>query len=108
MPNLTGLVRGRRLAAAVAVAMLVAVALAAPAAAACPTPAAPEPGYRMLFDGTAASLENWTQAGPGGFTHVDCELESSGGLSMLWYGAEVFESYTLRLDWKFSTVVYTS
>ncbi|MGW5177888.1 ThuA domain-containing protein [Streptomyces sp. NPDC004082] len=46
----------------------------------------PENGYRPLFDGTAASLTGWKQAGPGSFSlDDDGSLTSSGGLGMLWY-----------------------
>jgi type 1 glutamine amidotransferase len=61
----------------------------------------PENGYRPLFDGTAASLDNWRQAGPGGFTlSADGTLTSQGGLGMLWYTPSDFGSYSLKLDWK--------
>ncbi|MGW1003734.1 ThuA domain-containing protein [Streptomyces sp. NPDC002520] len=61
----------------------------------------PENGYRRLFDGSAASLEGWRQAGPGGFTlSDDGTLTSHGGLGMLWYTPSDFGSYSLKLDWK--------
>jgi cytochrome c len=60
----------------------------------------PEEGFRLLFDGTPASLESWTQAGPGSFDIVDCTLKSVGGMGLLWYSAEEFCGYTLRADWK--------
>ncbi|MGW3157963.1 ThuA domain-containing protein [Streptomyces sp. NPDC001089] len=61
----------------------------------------PENGYRPLFDGTAASLTEWRQAGPGGFAlSPDGTLTSSGGLGMLWYAGSAFGSYSLKLDWK--------
>ncbi|MEU1597373.1 ThuA domain-containing protein [Streptomyces sp. NPDC005708] len=61
----------------------------------------PENGYRPLFDGTAASLNGWRQAGPGGFAlSDDGTLTSNGGLGMLWYTASDFGSYSLKLDWK--------
>ncbi|GGJ32476.1 ThuA domain-containing protein [Streptomyces brasiliensis] len=61
----------------------------------------PENGYRPLFDGTAASLDGWRQAGPGGFTlSDDGTLTSNGGLGMLWYTPSAFRSYSLKLDWK--------
>ncbi|WP_041322586.1 ThuA domain-containing protein [Saccharomonospora viridis] len=63
-------------------------------------PAEPEEGYRMLFDGTAASLENWNQAGPGSFElGDDCTIKSVGGMGLLWYD-EQFGAYSLKLDWK--------
>lgn len=61
----------------------------------------PENGYRPLFDGTAASLSAWRQAGPGSFDlNDDGTLTSSGGMGMLWYAASDFRSYSLKLDWK--------
>ncbi|MDH6547596.1 ThuA domain-containing protein [Streptomyces sp. SAI-041] len=63
----------------------------------------PENGYRPLFDGTAASLTDWKQAGPGSFTlSDDGTLTSSGGMGMLWYAGsgQGFGSYSLKLDWK--------
>ncbi|MEW2134204.1 ThuA domain-containing protein [Streptomyces sp. NPDC005435] len=61
----------------------------------------PENGYHPLFDGTAASLENWRQAGPGSFTLADDgTLTSTGGMGLLWYAASGLTSYSLKLDWK--------
>jgi len=61
----------------------------------------PENGYRPLFDGTAASLADWKQAGPGSFTlSDDGTLTSAGGMGMLWYAASGFSSYSLKLDWR--------
>ncbi|PWI14251.1 glycosyl hydrolase [Streptomyces sp. Act143] len=65
----------------------------------------PENGYRPLFDGTAASLDGWRQAGPGSFTLAeDGTLTSSGGMGMLWYAASGFTSYSLKLDWRMASV----
>ncbi|WP_407548922.1 ThuA domain-containing protein [Streptomyces sp. Pv4-95] len=58
----------------------------------------PEQGYRPLFDGT--STDGWKQAGPGSFTLDDGTLTSSGGMGLLWYEAEEFGAYSLKLDWK--------
>jgi cytochrome c len=59
-----------------------------------------DPGYRMLFDRTQASLAKWKQSGPGGFNFTpDCTLESFGGLGMLWYD-ELFDGpHTIKLEW---------
>lgn len=65
----------------------------------CP-PAQPDEDFRMLFDGTAESLRNWSQSGPGGFEHEGCNIESYGGLGLFWYEAEKFGDYTLKLDWR--------
>jgi cytochrome c len=63
-------------------------------------PVAPEAGYRSLFDGTAASLAKWKQAGPGKFNHqADCTIKSEGGLGLYTYDEE-FNAYSLKLDWK--------
>lgn len=61
----------------------------------------PENGYRPLFDGTAASLGAWRQAGPGTFAlDDDGTLTSAGGMGLLWYAASGFSSYSLKLDWR--------
>jgi hypothetical protein len=62
---------------------------------------APDPGYRMLFDGTPASLAKWAHAGTGRFElRGDCTLESAGGLGLLWYDDEPFDSpLTLKVEW---------
>lgn len=63
----------------------------------------PETGYRPLFDGTADSLADWRQAGPGSFAPADDgTLTTTGGMGMLWYAASGFSSYSLKLDWKMS------
>jgi len=64
------------------------------------TPFTPEAGYRALFDGTAASLEDWTHSGPGSFElQDDCSVKSLGGLGLLTFDEE-FNAYSLKLDWK--------
>ncbi|MFE0170939.1 ThuA domain-containing protein [Streptomyces sp. NPDC059002] len=62
----------------------------------------PERGYTPVFDGTAASLEGWQQAGPGSFTLNESEgtLTSVGGMGMLWYDRRELGSYSLKVDWK--------
>ncbi|MGP3972390.1 ThuA domain-containing protein, partial [Streptomyces sp. 6N223] len=56
-------------------------------------------GYTSLFDGT--STDGWTQAGPGSFTLTDdATLTSQGGMGMLWYHAQEFTAYSLKLDWR--------
>jgi Domain of Unknown Function (DUF1080)/Beta xylosidase C-terminal Concanavalin A-like domain len=63
---------------------------------------APDPGYRLLYDGTRASLGRWSHAGPGGFElRADCALETTGGLGLLWYDDEPFDSpLTLKVEWR--------
>ncbi|MFD9907410.1 ThuA domain-containing protein [Streptomyces sp. NPDC059063] len=61
----------------------------------------PERGYRPLFDGTAASLAKWKQAGPGSFAlKDDGTITTVGGMGLLWYADRSFGSYSLKLDWK--------
>ena len=62
---------------------------------------APDPGYRMLFDGTRASFARWAHAGPGGFElRGDCTLRTAGGLGLLWFDDEPFDSpMTLKVEW---------
>ena len=62
---------------------------------------APDPGYRMLFDGTRASFARWAHAGPGRFElREDCTLQTAGGLGLLWYDDEPFDSpMTLKVEW---------
>nr|WP_208326039.1 ThuA domain-containing protein [Amycolatopsis arida] len=63
-------------------------------------PTQPDPGYRMLFDGTEASMAGWRQAGPGSFQHQpDCTIRSVGGMGLFWFGEEL-GAYRLELDWK--------
>ena len=41
---------------------------------------------QVLLDGTAGSLAQWKQAGPGGFDRLpDGAIQAHGGLGMLWY-----------------------
>jgi cytochrome c len=99
---------GTRVLVATLVVALVLPATAGGAAEAC-TAGKADDGYRMLFDGTADSLEGWQQSGPGRFTLTeDCTLRSEGGLGLLWYAAEAFSSYTLKLDWKIDKLVDNS
>lgn len=65
------------------------------------TPTEPDEGYTALFDGTLASFDSWRLAGAGSFGRQDdCTLKSAGGMGLLWYTAQEFESYSLKLDWK--------
>ncbi|WP_260459133.1 family 16 glycoside hydrolase [Actinotalea ferrariae] len=64
-------------------------------------PSTPEDGYTALFDGTLESLGDWRLAGAGSFgRQADCSLRTSGGLGLLWYTAQEFAEYSLKLDWK--------
>ena len=57
----------------------------------------PETGYTPLFDGSGTT--GWSQAGPGSFELSDGTLVSRGGMGLLWYEAQEFGSYSLKLDW---------
>ncbi|SMC49657.1 ThuA domain-containing protein [Kibdelosporangium aridum] len=59
----------------------------------------PENGYTPIFDGSQASLDQWRQAGPGGFNLVDGTLVSHGGMGLLWFPVRQFSNYSVRLDW---------
>ncbi|MDP3894959.1 family 16 glycoside hydrolase, partial [Nocardioides sp.] len=64
-------------------------------------PSEADPGYRMLYDGTSASLADWNMAGPGFFTReADCTLMTNGGLGLLWHEEPLAGDYSLQLDWK--------
>jgi len=69
----------------------------------CDTPFEAEEGYRMLFDGTAQSLQGWKMSGPGGFEHDGCAIKSVGGLGLYWFtngGKEFKAPYTLKMEWR--------
>ncbi|WP_147917836.1 DUF1080 domain-containing protein [Ruania zhangjianzhongii] len=58
-----------------------------------------ESGYRVLFDGSRVSLEQWQMTGPGAFElSAECSMVTRGGMGLLWFPEE-FEDYILRLDW---------
>jgi hypothetical protein len=60
-----------------------------------------ERGYRALFDGTTASLDDWRLAGAGSFgRQADCSIRSTGGMGLLWHTGEELGAYSLKLDWK--------
>jgi cytochrome c len=63
-------------------------------------PAQPDEGYRMIYDGTEASLGAWKMAGPGSFQQQDdCTMRTVGGMGLLWLDEEL-GSYSLKMDWK--------
>ncbi|MGI5994036.1 MAG: ThuA domain-containing protein [Saccharomonospora viridis] len=58
-------------------------------------------GYEAIFDGTPQSLEGWQQAPGGNFElQPDGSLRSSGGLGMLWYSAEAYGDFSLKLQFR--------
>jgi choline dehydrogenase-like flavoprotein len=75
-----------------------------------PTPAAkPDPGFKYLFDGTGAQFKNWKMASGGGgnFIIVNRALVAQpfGEIGLLYYTAEKFENFTLRLEFLLSRPV---
>jgi glucose/arabinose dehydrogenase/type 1 glutamine amidotransferase len=60
-----------------------------------------EPGYIPLFDGTAESLEDWSQAPSGEFVlQPDGTIRTVGGLGMLWYTERPFADFSLELEFR--------
>jgi type 1 glutamine amidotransferase len=58
-------------------------------------------GYTPIFDGTAQSLANWSQAPGGRFDlQPDGSIRSSGGLGMLWYSQKAFADFSVRLQFR--------
>ncbi|MBU7600623.1 ThuA domain-containing protein [Streptomyces sp. P38-E01] len=64
------------------------------------SPDGAEQEWKQLFDGTGT--DGWKQAGPGSFVLDEEEktLTSVGGMGLLWYEAEEFGAYSLKLDWR--------
>jgi choline dehydrogenase-like flavoprotein len=58
--------------------------------------------FTALFDGTEASLRRWQQAGGGAFALVGGTLiaEPSGPIGLLFYAAEQFDDFVLRLKFQ--------
>jgi hypothetical protein len=61
-------------------------------------------GFTSIFDGTEGSLRRWQQAGGGAFALVDGALvaEPSGPIGLLFYAAEQFDDFVLRLKLRLS------
>ncbi|WP_328606902.1 ThuA domain-containing protein [Amycolatopsis sp. NBC_00345] len=58
-------------------------------------------GYDAIYDGTAESFRNWSQAPSGEFTiQPDGSLKPSGGLGMLWYSARQYGNFSVKLQFK--------
>lgn len=62
-------------------------------------------GYEVLFDGTAESFEDWEYAGEGGFDlledgTIQSRAGADGGFGTLWYAAEEFGDFSLRLQFR--------
>lgn len=56
--------------------------------------------WRPLFNGH--DLDGWQQVGPGSFQIVGQELETSGGMGLLWYTREKFRDVRIRVVFKLS------
>jgi len=69
---------------------LLALGLAAPAA----------DNWKPIFDGT--SLTGWKHVGPGEFILKDGQIETKGGMGLLWYEPEKFGNTTIRVVFKTS------
>jgi hypothetical protein len=71
-----------------------------------PAAVAADPGgFRLLFDGTAVSFNRWTRVSPwvsNGFALVDGQIVTygNGDLGLLYYAAEAFANFTLRVEFK--------
>ncbi|NEY31828.1 DUF1080 domain-containing protein [Streptomyces sp. PRKS01-65] len=61
-------------------------------------------GYRKIFDGSAASLARWEQAGGGSFAlNPDGSITSGttrAGMGMLWFPERKYGDFSLRLQWR--------
>lgn len=58
-------------------------------------------GYKPIFDGTAASLAGWRQAGPGKLSLLpDGSLRGSGDLGMFWYAGQKLGDFSVRLQFR--------
>jgi Domain of Unknown Function (DUF1080) len=62
------------------------------------TQAAPQGGWRPLFDGK--SLDGWEHVGPGKMVLEDGLIRTEGGMGLLWYTREKFGNCTLRVVYK--------
>lgn len=55
-------------------------------------------GWHPLFNGR--DLDGWQQVGPGSFQIVDHQLETRGGMGLLWYTREKFHNVAIRVVFK--------
>lgn len=65
-----------------------------------PAPPSVEAGFRSLFDGTDRSFGAWQAVGKGRFALRDGAIvvHPDGDLGLLFYGAEAFDDFVLRLE----------
>jgi uncharacterized membrane protein len=68
--------------------------------------AALESGFRYLFDNTPDTFEHWRFVGEGTFAVVDGALEAQPGpdWGVLYYAAETFGDFDLRLDFRLDRI----
>lgn len=66
----------------------------------------PEPDFKALFDGNAGTYGKWIAVGGGIFTLNNGQIvaEPGGDLGLIYYAAEQFGDFTLRLEFKLSSV----
>ena len=65
------------------------------------SPATTRPATPACSTGRSRRLTKWRLAGAGSFgRQADCTIRSEGGLGLLWYTAQEFNNYSLKLDWK--------
>jgi choline dehydrogenase-like flavoprotein len=71
-----------------------------------PAIAAPDPGFRALFDGTAGTFHLWRLAGPGAFALIDGLIVAQpfGDHTVLYYAPQTFEDFILRLQFRVASV----
>jgi len=62
----------------------------------------PEPDFRMLFDGTLGTFQQWRAAGPGTFALLDGTMvgQPSGDHTVYYYAPEAFADFILRLEFR--------
>lgn len=68
-----------------------------------------EPGFQSLFDGTVASFRKWKSVGYGAFDLIDGAIlvRTGGDLGLLYY-PDPFSDFTLRLEFRLSSVTDNS
>ncbi len=55
----------------------------------------------VLFDGSEASLEDWTMSGPGSFEVTeDGAMRTVGGMGLLWYAGRPWGDAAIQLEWR--------
>lgn len=65
-----------------------------------------QPGFRALGTG---GLAGWKMAGFGSFMELGANIiESVDGIGLLWYSAEEFDDFLLRVDWRASDITDNS